>query len=116
MVWPMSASGSATVPLCYKLRLVNESGRRSCRSYWLRDISNNVGPVKSFFQFFSAVFVFSWTHYSVHSEEWSCWFSSPQLRRPRLVCNLSVGFSPTQTSRVLSSALFRRVRVPPVLE
>ena len=30
--------------------------------------------------------------------------------------NLSIGFSPTQTSRVLSSALFRRVRVPPVLE
>ena len=28
---------------------------------------------------------YSWAHYSVHSEEWSCWFSSPQLRRPRLV-------------------------------
>ena len=64
----------------------------------LPDISNNVGPVKSFFQFFSAVFVFSWR-------------TTPFTPRSGLVGlvhlsfddhgsfrNLSVGFSPTQTS------------------
>jgi hypothetical protein len=55
----------------------------------LPDISNNVGPVKHFLktllsfhlkEFFS--FVFFVFFFSLH-------------RRPRLVCNLSAGFSPT---------------------
>jgi len=51
-------------------RLLHPAGRYVT----LPDISNNVGPVKYF-----------------------CEQTSP-LRRPRLVGNLSIGFSPTQTS------------------
>jgi len=83
-LWPVpTPSGTqAAAPICCSQNgILPEPGEAA----QLPDISNNVGPVKSFFQFFSAVFVFSWAHYSVHSEEWSCWFSSPQLRRPRLV-------------------------------
>jgi len=68
----------------------------------LPDISNNAGSVKLFLSrlvpsLLRVVFLV---------------FFDPLHRRPRLVCNLSGGLSPTQTSRVLSSALFRRVKVP----
>jgi hypothetical protein len=68
------------------------------------DISNNVGPVKHFLSRL------------LHSLKRvflplpGC--LSDRRRQARFVRNLAVGFSPTQTSRVLSSALFRRVKVP----
>src|ERR1700731_619016 len=64
----------------------------SSRGVGLPDISNNVGHVKPFLssllsfylkEFFSFVFLLA---------------LSSLYRRPRRVCNLSGGFSPTQTS------------------
>jgi hypothetical protein len=45
---------------------------------WQSHISKNVGPVKSFFRLFfflSTAFFFFYAHFTIHSCEWSCWFS-----------------------------------------
>ncbi|SRR6266404_4203055 len=78
-------------------RVIASNGAKSALNKCLRaashfSLSNNVGPCQALFKdtsFFSPKRVFSFVFFR---------FLSSLHRRPRLVCNLSVGFSPTQPS------------------